>query len=371
MVQKLKLGMIGGGIDAFIGDVHRIAARLDGYWDITAGALSSTVEKSLKSGKELGLERIYGSWQEMIEKETIRPDKVDAVAIVTPNHMHAEPAIAAMKAGFHVICDKPLTTDLDTAHKIQTAVEETGKRFILTHNYSAYPMVRMAKEMVASGKLGDIRVVQVEYIQGWLATKLEEENKQAAWRTDPKKSGPVGCLGDIGTHAFQLCEYVSGLQCQRLLARLNRFVPNRSLDDDAQILMDFNDGATGMLWSSQVAIGQENALSLRIFGDKGGLVWRQETPNVLEFSPLGEPMQILSRGGAGFYDDIHIRTPAGHPEGYLEAFAQIYNEAALMIQNPNIVNDKIPSVSDGVRGLEFITACLKSTENNNQWVDMQ
>lgn len=368
MGKKLRLGMIGGGKDAFIGNVHRIASRIDDHWELIAGALSSTPQKSLESAKELGIERAYGTWQEMLEQEAKRPDKIDAVAIVTPNHMHAAPAIAAMEAGFHVICDKPLTVDLKTALQIQETVKKTNKHFFLTHNYSAYPIIRMAKNMISQGKLGKIRLIQAEYIQGWLATESDGTNKQASWRTDPKKSGAVGCLGDIGTHAFQLAEFVSGLQCQQVIARLNTFVPHRLLDDDAQILMDFGDGTKGMLWSSQVAIGQENGLSLRIFGDKGSIIWHQENPNHITYSALDKPTQILTRGGAGFDDTVEFRIPAGHPEGYLEAFAQLYKEAALIIKNPDAHHYPTPNVSDGVRGLEFITACLELSNNNNQWV---
>lgn len=366
MVQTLKLGMIGGGIDAFIGNVHRIAARLDGHWELVAGALSSTAEKSIKSGQQLGLaeDRIYPSWQAMLEQETTREDKIDAVAIVTPNHMHAEPVIKALQMGFHVICDKPLTVDLQTARKIEEVVKSSNKHFFLTHNYSATPMIRMAKQMIAEGKLGNIRIINVEYAQGWLAKP--EDNKQAKWRTDPKQSGAVGCLGDIGTHAFQLAEYVSGLSASRVMARLNRFVEGRLLDDDAQIMIDYSDGAKGILWASQVAIGHENGLCLRIYGDKGSIIWRQEEPNQIEYHQINAPKVILTRGGAGFDPSIDTRIPAGHPEGYLEAFAQIYKDAALIIKGEN-VKFMPPSIHDGVRGLEFITACLASANNSNSW----
>lgn len=371
MVKKLKLGMIGGGIDAFIGDVHRMASRLDGHWELVAGAFSSTKEKSFQSGKLLALDadRIYGTWEEMLKKEALQDDPIDAVSIVTPNYMHAKPAIAAMEAGFHVICDKPLTIDLSTAKQMQMVQEKTQKMFFLTHNYSANPMIRMAKKMIEEGKLGNIRIIQAEYTQGWLSTKLEDENKQASWRTDPKKSGSVGCLGDIGTHAFHLCEYVTNQQCKEVVAQLKTFVDGRKLDDHAQILMNFEHGATGTLMASQVAIGQENSLILRVFGDQGSIIWSQENPNYMEFSTLKNPKQILTRSGNDFPEDIDTRIPAGHPEGYLEAFAQIYKEAALAIEGRKS-DLSLPSIEDGIRGLKFIEACLSSHKNNNQWTEL-
>ena len=326
-MERIRLGMVGGGRDAFIGGVHRIASRIDDRFELIAGAFSSTPEKSRASGEDLGLDpaRVYDDFSHMAKREGRLKNGIEAVAIVTPNHMHYPVAREFLKRGIHVICDKPLTATLGDAKKLAAAAEKSDSLFVLTHNYTGYPMVRQAREMVAAGRLGTIRVVQAEYPQDWLTEPLEQTGmKQAAWRTDPARSGAGGCVGDIGTHAFNLASFVSGLELEELCAELTSFVPGRRLDDNAQVMMRFKGGARGMLWSSQVAPGNENALKLRIYGDKGGLEWHQEEPNTLWFSPFGEPPQKITRGGAGSGDAAGrvTRIPPGHPEGYLEGFRQ-------------------------------------------------
>ncbi len=376
--RRIRLGMVGGGEGAFIGAVHRIAARLDGHYELVAGALSSTPEKALRSGAALGLDpaRSYADFRAMARREKRRRDGIDAVAIVTPNHMHAPVAEAFLKAGIHVICDKPLTTTLKEARRLQALAEKSGLVFAVTHNYTGYPMVRQARAMVQAGDLGAIRVVQVEYPQDWLSTNLEETGqKQAAWRTDPARSGAGGCIGDIGTHAMNLADYVTGQTPHELCAELTTFVAGRRLDDNAQILLRYASGARGMLWASQVAPGNENALKLRVYGEKGGLEWRQEHPNQLLWSPLGEPTRIIARGtGAVGPDAARVtRIPSGHPEGYLEAFATLYAEAAAAIRAhragaPPPPEVQFPTVADGVRGLAFIEAAVRSSKAGGRWV---
>lgn len=372
-MQTLKLGMVGGGQGAFIGGVHRIAARIDGQWDLVAGALSSDPDRARASAADLGIapDRAHADFNDMARAEAAREDGIDAVAIVTPNHMHAAPAIAFLKAGIHVICDKPLTSTMEDATALAQAVEQSGKLFILTHNYTGYPLVRQAREMVARGDLGDIRLVHVEYVQDWLAE--EASNKQADWRTDPARSGAGGCVGDIGTHAFNLAEYVSGLEIESLSADLDAFVPGRQVDDNVHVMLRYAGGAKGMLWASQVAVGNENAVRLRIHGTKGGLDWAQENPNVMTFTRFGEPKQILTRGGAGATEagQRNLRVPPGHPEGYLEAFATIYAEAAHLIRAaqgaplPEVVH--APNIHDGIKGMRFIAACIASSRGNGVW----
>lgn len=376
-MARLKLGMVGGGQGAFIGGVHRIAARIDGEWDLVAGALSSTPDKALASGQELGLaaDRIYSDYTEMARAEAARPDGIDAVAIVTPNHMHAGPAIAFLEAGIHVICDKPLAHSIEDAKRIAGAVERTGKQFILTHNYTAYPLMRQAREMIAAGELGTLRLVAMEYLQDWLTEPADPGNKQAAWRTDPKRSGAGGCVGDIGTHAFNLASYVTGLSVEEMSAELTAFVPGRQVDDNVTARFRFKGGAKGTLWASQVAVGHENGLSLRIHGDKGGLYWHQENPNVMRFTRLGQPPQLLTRGGAAPIgsSDQELRVPPGHPEGYLEGFATIYREAARMIRNADEgagFAAHAPGIEDGLTGMYFIDACLRSSNDNGAWVTL-
>ena len=376
--RRLRLGMVGGGQGAFIGGVHRIAARLDGHWDLVAGAFASDPERARASAKELLVadDRAYGSFEEMAEAESRRPDGIDAVSIVTPNHVHHAVAKAFLDKGIHVICDKPLTTTLADAEDLVERVHRTGLVFGLTHNYTGHPMVRQAREMVASGVLGHIRVVQVEYAQDWLATKLEDTGlKQAEWRTDPARSGPVGAVGDIGTHAANLAAFVSGNRITEVAADLHTFVEGRRLDDNAHMLVRFEGGAKGMLWASQVSHGNENALRLRIYGEKAGLEWAQEHPNQLRFTPLGEAPRVLFRGGPGLGPAAAraSRIPAGHPEGYLEAFAQLYTDLAEQVRahlggrDPAPETLLVPTVRDGLEGVRFIAAAVASTNANAAW----
>jgi predicted dehydrogenase len=375
---RIRLGMVGGGEGAFIGAVHRLAARMDDQYVFVAGALSSTPEKSLRSGQALGLDpaRIYPDFTTMAQKERRRKDGIEAVSIVTPNDMHGPAAEAFIKAGIHVICDKPLTTTLKEAQRLKKLADAKGIIFAVTHNYTGYPMVRHAREMVAGGELGEIRVVQVEYPQDWLTNKIEETGqKQAGWRTDPKRSGAGGSIGDIGTHAHNLAQFVTGLEIAELSADLTSFVPGRQLDDNCQILLRYRNGARGMLWASQVAPGNENALMLRVYGTKGGLVWRQEHPNELYFSPYGEATRILTRGSpsAGPVAARVTRVPPGHPEGYLEGFANIYTEVAHAIRaaREGKAPDKavtFPGLAEGIAGMAFIEAAVKSSRKNAAWV---
>ena len=381
--KRIRLGMVGGGSGAFIGAVHRIAARMDDQYELVAGALSSTPEKAQASGAELRLDpsRVYDDFKSMAIREAKLKDGIEAVAIVTPNHMHYPAAIEFLKRGIHVICDKPLTSNLADAKKLVKAAQSSDALFVLTHNYSGYPMVRQAREMVARGDLGDIRLVQMEYPQDWLAEPVElSGSKQAEWRTDPARSGVGGSTGDIGTHAYQLGCFVSGLELDELAADVHTFVPGRQLDDNAHVMMRFKakDGgvpARGMLWCSQVATGNENGLKVRVYGTKGGLEWVQADPNYLWFTPLGQPKQLLTRAGAGAGEAAArvSRTPGGHPEGYLEGFANIYTEAARAIQakRKGVAVDAAvtyPGVEDGLKGVEFVTACITSSKRNGAWV---
>src|SRR5271170_2462293 len=375
---RIRLGMVGGGEGAFIGAVHRIAARLDDHYELVAGALSSTAEKSRRSGKLLGLaaDRVYADFEEMARAEAKRPDGVEAVAIVTPNHMHAGPAYAFLKAGIHVICDKPLTTSLAEAKKLKAAADKSGLIFAVTHNYTGYPLVRRAREMVKAGDLGEIRLIQVEYPQDWLTGPTETTgNKQAEWRVDPARSGAGGALGDIGTHAYNLADYVGGIELSELAAELTSFGAGRQLDDNVQIMLRYANGARGALWASQVAPGNENGLRLRIYGTKGSLVWVQASPNEMLFSPLGQSTRIVTRGGpdAGEAAARVTRIPPGHPEGYLEGFANIYSEIALAVRAARVGKKPsravhFPTIDDGVKGLAFIEAAVKSSKANGKWV---
>lgn len=379
-MQKIRLGMVGGGSGAFIGAVHRMAARIDDHFDLVAGALSSTAEKSLASGRELGLdpERCYGSFEEMALKEAGRPDGIEAVSIVTPNHVHYPAAKAFLERGIHVICDKPLTSNLEDAKKLKAVADGSNALFILTHNYTGYPMVRQAREMVAEGLLGTLRVVQVEYAQDWLTEAVEQTGaKQAVWRTDPKQSGVGGATGDIGTHAFNLATFVSGVTLDSLAADLDSFVEGRRVDDNGHVLLRFEGGAKGMLWCSQVAPGNENALKLRVYGTKGGLEWEQENPNYLWFTPFGEQKRLVTRNGAGAGASAArvSRIPGGHPEGYLEAFATIYTEAAAAINAAKAgtaVDPAVtyPTIDDGLRGVAFVEACVASSRKDGAWVKL-
>jgi predicted dehydrogenase len=374
---RIRLGMVGGGQGAFIGEVHRFAARLDDRFELCAGALSSEPERALASALELGIaaERSYSSFAEMAKSESARPDGVQAVAIVTPNHLHVAPALAMLEAGIHVICDKPLSSDYQQAQKLAEAVQASSAHFAVTYNYSAYPLIREARAMVAAGALGALRLVQVEYPQDWLATDIETEGqKQAEWRTDPARAGAGGCIGDIGTHAFHLAGFVSGQQPESLLADLSTFVAGRALDDNAHILLRYADGARGMLWASQVAAGQENALRLRIYGELGSLEWMQENPNVLTHRPLGEPARTLTRGGAGTVSGAVTRLPPGHPEGFIEGFATLYSDFADLIEGTEgterTAGEHLPSVDDGVKGVRFVDAAVESMARGSAWVKL-
>ena len=376
--RRIRLGMVGGGQGAFIGAVHRIAARMDDQYELVAGALSSDAARAKASAKDLGIadDRAYASFEEMAKAEAARPDGIEAVAIVTPNHMHAPAARAFLKAGIHVICDKPMTLTVDESKELVELVKSSGKIFALTHNYTGYPMIRQARAMVAKGELGEIRLVQAEYPQDWLTEKAEADpnNKQAGWRTDPKRTGAGGCIGDIGTHAYNLACFVSGLELDELLAQLSTFVEGRQVDDDVQILLKWKGGAKGMLWASQVAVGNENGLKLRIYGTKGGLEWTQADPNYLWFTKFGEPKQLLTRNGAGAWaEGTRVsRVPGGHPEGYLEGFANIYTEAARAIhaaregKKPD-AEVLYPTVEDGLVGMQFIEAAVASSKAGNVW----
>jgi predicted dehydrogenase len=377
--RRLRLGMVGGGPGAFIGAVHRIAARMDDRFELVAGALSSDPAKSKAAALELHIapERAYGSFAEMAAAEAKRPDRIDAVSIVTPNHVHFGPAKAFLEAGIHVICDKPLTTTVEDALALAGIVKKSGLIFGLTHNYTGYPLVRQAREMIEAGEVGRIRVVQVEYAQDWLTTAVEATGqKQAVWRTDPAQSGPGGSLGDIGTHAYNLACFVTGLRCEQVAADVSIFVPGRRLDDNVQVLLRLEGGARGMLWASQVATGNENNLRLRVYGDKAGLEWGQENPNYLRFTPYGKPPVTISRAGAGATASAKhaSRIPAGHPEGYLEAFAQLYADLAEQIaarnegRAPAAASLLVPGVKEGVEGVQFVAGVLESSKRNSAWV---
>jgi predicted dehydrogenase len=376
---RIRLGMVGGGQGAFIGAVHRLAARMDDHYEFVAGALSADPARAKASGEELGLaaNRIYTDYARMAKVEAKRKDGIEAVSIVTPNHMHFPVAKAFIHAGIHVICDKPLSLNLKEARALQALLaKKKDVIFALTHNYSGYPMIRHAKEMIAEGKLGDIRLVQGEYPQDWLTTALEKTGqKQADWRTDPKRSGAGGCVGDIGTHTYQLLTNVSGLALDELAADLTSFVKGRALDDNVHVMMRFKGGARGMIWASQVAPGNENGLKIRIYGTKAGLEWTQADPNYLWYTPFGEPKQLITRGGAGAGAAAGrvTRVPPGHPEGYLEGFANIYTEVARAIKAKRAGKklDKavaFPGIADGVAGMAFIEACVKSSAKNGRWV---
>lgn len=377
-MDRIRLGMVGGGRDAFIGAVHRIAARLDGQFDLVAGALSSSPDKARDSGAALGLDpaRCYGSFAEMAAAEAARADGIEAVAIVTPNHVHAAPAVEFLNRGIHVICDKPLTATLAQAEELAAAVRASKALFVLTHNYTGYPMIRQAREMVAGGEIGAIRVVQVEYPQDWLTEAAEATgSKQAEWRTDPERSGAGGSIGDIGTHAHNLACFVTGLRVEKLAADLSTFVPGRRVDDNCHVLLRFEGGARGMLWCSQVAPGNENALRLRVYGEKGGLEWAQEDPNYLWHTPFGQAKRLLTRRGAGANDAANAvsRTPGGHPEGYLEGFANIYTGAAAAIRAARAGGRDaglalLPGIEAGMDGMRFIDACLRSSRADAGWV---
>ncbi len=379
MGRRLKLGMIGGGQGAFIGAVHRLCARMDDKYEFVAGCLSSTPEKAAKSAEEIGLDpsRSYSDFKTMAEEESKRDDGIEVVSIVTPNHMHAAPAIEFLNKNIHVICDKPMTSTMEDAHKLVEAVSKSDAHFFLTHNYSGYPVVRGMRSLIENGALGKIRIIKGSYLQGWLGSKEEDSgsNKQAEWRTDPSRSGAAGSVGDIGSHAMHLLEFITQLKLQSVSADLTTFVEGRKLDDDASIMIRLNNGAKGSLSISQVATGEENNFSVAIYGDKGALKWSQENPNYATFNQVGEASQIITRGGSIKVEgsEANVRIPAGHPEGYLEAFAQIYSDAADVIQNKENKEEllkMLPNIDDGLHIMKFINATVDSSNNNSKWINL-
>ncbi len=383
MNRKLRMGMVGGGRDSFIGPVHRMAAQMDSKIELVCGAFSNSPEKSRLSGQDLLLppERVYGTYEEMLRAEAQLPDGdgMDFVSIVTPNNMHHPVAMAALEAGFHVVCDKPMTLDLDEARELERKVQETGRLFCLTHNYTGYPMVKEARDLVSSDRLGAVRRVVVEYPQGWLATDVETTGlKQAVWRTDPRIAGASSCMGDIGTHCENLAEYITGLRITEMCADLTTFVSGRRLEDDGSVLLRFGDSARGILWASQVAIGQENTLSIRVYGEKGSLEWHQERPNTLVVRWPDRPTE-MRRTATNFVGEAassSTRLPAGHPEGYLEAFANVYSSFAdalsgvLWGENSDDAKPDYPDVHDGVRGMAFLDAVVSSAGSEKKWVEV-
>lgn len=377
------MGMIGGGRGAFIGGVHRMAAALDGQIELVCGAFSSNAERSKVSGEDFYLDptRVYANYEDMIMREKALPEDVrmDFVSIVTPNHIHYGPAKLAIENGFHVVSDKPLTFNLEEAYDLQKIVHNSGLLFALTHNYTAYPMVKQARHMISNGHLGVVRKVVVEYPQGWLSTQLEStDQKQAAWRTDPKKSGIAGAMGDIGTHAENLTEYITGLKISEVCADISAIVAGRQLDDDGNVLLRFDNGARGILYASQISAGEENDLAIRVYGEKGGIEWRQMSPNTLIVKWLDKPKQILRTGVGDLCPatQAHTRIPAGHPEGYLEAFANIYRNVAKCIQarisgqTIDPIYEDYPTVDDGVRGMEFLYKVIESGQSELKWVHL-
>ncbi|MBD8678736.1 Gfo/Idh/MocA family protein [Sphingomonas sp. CFBP 13720] len=372
--HPLRLAMAGGGEGAFIGAIHRMAAALDGDWRLTAGAFSTDAGRNDRTGEALGLDpqRVYASFDAMLAGERALPDDIraDAVAIVTPNHLHAPMAIAALEAGFHVFCEKPMAVNLSEAQAIERAAQASGRRFALAFTYSGYPLVEEARQRVARGDLGAIRLVQVEYLQGWLSQPIDTEgNRQAEWRTDPSRAGPGGCLGDIGTHAFHLAEHVSGLRVESLCADLSTHVPGRRLDDDVSVLLRFDGAARGTLKASQVAAGEENGLGLRIHGERGGLEWAQMEPNTLTLRWLDRPAEIVRAGGPGLGESTTrlLRTPAGHPEGYVEAFGNLYRAFAANIRGDDVHG---PGVDDGLRTTRFVEAVIANATSDIKWTDI-
>ncbi len=379
MNKKLKLGMIGGGQGAFIGAVHRLCARMDDKYEFVAGCLSSTPEKAAKSAEEIGLDlsRSYPDFKTMAEKESKRDDGIDVVSIVTPNHMHAEPAIEFLNKNIHVICDKPMTSTMEDAERLFKSASNSKAHFFLTHNYSGYPIVREIRSLIKNGELGSIRIVKGSYLQGWLGSKEEDskENKQAQWRTDPKRSGLAGAVGDIGSHTMHLIEFVTGEKLQSVAADLTTFVEGRKLDDDASILLRMTNKIKGNLSISQIATGEENNFRISIYGDKGAVHWQQENPNYAIYNKVGHINQIITRGGSKQQNgsQSNIRIPAGHPEGYLEAFAQIYSDVADVIQNKKNklqLMEILPDINDGLHIMKFINACVDSSNKNSSWVNL-
>ena len=384
MSRKIRMGMVGGGRDAFIGAVHRMAAALDGHIELVCGAFSSDPERSRASGADFYLpaHRVYGDFREMMAAEAKLPagERMDFVSIVTPNNVHFPVAKAALEAGFHVMSDKPMTFDLAEARELAALVERTGLQFGLTHNYTGYPMVKEARHMVRSGAIGAVRKVVVEYPQGWLASLIESEGqKQASWRTDPARAGASSCMGDIGTHAENLMEYITGLEIAELCADLSTMVEGRQLEDDGNVLVRLDNGARGVLYASQISAGEENPLTIRIYGELAGLEWRQEEPNTLTVK-WGDRHREVRRTGVGELSAAsaaHTRLPAGHPEGFVEAFANLYRNYALALQarlagkQPAAEHLDFPTVHDGVRGMAFITACVASSASDQKWTKLE
>ncbi len=379
--RPINYGMVGGGRGGFIGHVHRMAAGLDGHFRLVAGALSSDPERAHASAADLGIapDRSYADFNEMALRESRREDGIEAVVIVTPNHVHAAPIKAFIEAGIHVICDKPLCTSLSEAEELHRTVTESARVFVLTHNYTGYPLVRQARQMIKEGRIGKLRLVHVEYPQGWLATRLEDTGeKKASWRTDPDQSGPGGCVADIGTHAFHMARFVSQLKVDSISAQLSSFIDGRRVDDDVQVNMRFEGGASGWLWASQVAVGYENGLRFRMFGETGTLEWVQAEPNHLWYSSIDNPKQLLTRAGLGSTSDSLgvTRVAAGHPEGYVEAFSTIYSEAASALREwqsgrkpgPKLLH---PGIDDGLEGMRFIDACIRSSANGGEWTSLE
>lgn len=381
--RKLRMAMIGGGKDAFIGAIHRFALNMDGQVELVAGALSVNPEVAKDSGQSLFLpeERIYTDYKLMLEKEAAMPaeKRIDFVTIVTPNFLHFDPAMMALEKGFNVVVEKPITFSLEESKKLKEKVEQTGLTLLLTHTYTGYPMIKQARQMIKNGAIGKVRKVYVEYPQGWLSTLLEREgNAQASWRTDPKRSGAAGAMGDIGTHAFNMAEYVTGLQVTRLCADLNVVVEGRMLDDDGAVFLKFDNGASGVLMATQVAAGEENNIKIRVYGEKGGLEWKQEDANSLLVKWMDKPAEVY-RAGAGYLNSFakhNCRTPAGHPEGYLEAFANLYRNFALTV-SARLAGEKpkeewldFPGVEEGVRGMAFIENVVKSGKSKEKWTEL-
>ena len=371
--------MVCGGQGAFIGAVHRLSARMDDKYEFVAACLSSTAEKAEASAKEIGLDlnRSYPDYKTMALEESKREDGIDVVSIVTPNHMHAGPAIEFLNKGIHVICDKPMTATMDDAHELMRAIKSSKAHFFLTHNYSGYPVIREMRSLVKNGELGNLRIVKGAYLQGWLGSKEEDSgsNKQAEWRTDPKRSGAAGAVGDIGSHTMHLLEFVTGLKCESVAADLTTFVQGRQLDDDASIMIRMSENVKGNLSISQIATGQENNFTISIYGEKGALHWAQENPNYARFSRVGKADQIITRGGAIQNENSYapIRIPPGHPEGYLEGFAQIYSDAADIIlnhKNKNELLELLPGGDSGLQIMKFINASVNSSNNNSIWTDL-
>lgn len=378
--ERVRLGMVGGGAGAFIGAVHRIAARLDDRFTLLAGALSSDPDRARASGAALGLspERTYPDFEAMAEAEAAREDGIEAVSIVTPNHRHADAAAAFLARGIHVICDKPLAATMDEARQMAEAARTSSALFILTHNYTGHPLVRQARQMVADGAIGTVRLIHVEYVQDWLSRALETSgHKQASWRTDPGQAGAGGAIGDIGTHAINLASFMGGQRLAAVAADLHRFGAERTLDDNAHVLLRFEGGASGILWASQVAHGNANGLAIRVVGETGALSWRQEEPNTLHYAAAGEPVRLLTRGGPGLPDTpgASTRTPPGHPEGYLEAFATIYGDAADLIvarrEGREAPHRRLPGITDGLEGMRFVEACVASDRAGSAWTDLR